>query len=120
MVPVDGAERLHQSHLEMWRGELAPSGYQHLLLSVSSHCLTTMHTALESVLEHLLLFFIFPQFLGHMFVVVNMVLQVAGCLMILIRKYVTVAVGMLFGIILLQVCRVCLVIGMFVVFPGRA
>ena len=66
-----------------------------------------MHTALESVLEHLLLFFIFPQFLGHMFVVVNMVLQVAGCLMILIRKYVTVAVGMLFGIILLQVCRVC-------------
>lgn len=42
------------------------------------------------------------EFLGHTFVVVNMVLQVAGCLMILIRKYVTVAVGMLFGIILLQ------------------
>ena len=38
-----------------------------------------------------------------MFVVVNMVLQVSGCCMILIRKYVTVAVAMLFGIILLQV-----------------
>ena len=46
------------------------------------------------------------QFLGHMFVVVNMVLQVAGCGMILVRKYVTVAVGMLFGVIVLQVLYV--------------
>jgi uncharacterized membrane protein YphA (DoxX/SURF4 family) len=43
------------------------------------------------------------EFLGHAFVVVNMLLQINGCLMILIRKYVNVAVGMLFGIILLQV-----------------
>jgi uncharacterized membrane protein YphA (DoxX/SURF4 family) len=42
------------------------------------------------------------EFLGHAFVVVNMLLQINGCLMILIRKYVNVAVGMLFGIILLQ------------------
>ncbi|CAI8000607.1 Surfeit locus protein 4 homolog [Geodia barretti] len=42
------------------------------------------------------------EFLGHAFVVINMLLQINGCLMILIRKYVTIAVGMLFGIILLQ------------------
>ena len=43
------------------------------------------------------------QFIGHIFVLVNMVFQLAGCGMILIRKYVYVAVGMLFGIIILQV-----------------
>ena len=43
------------------------------------------------------------QFIGHTFVLVNMVFQLAGCGMILIRKYVYVAVGMLFGIIILQV-----------------
>ena len=47
----------------------------------------------------------FLQFLGHLFVIINMVLQVAGCCMVLIRKYVTVAVGMLFGIVILQVCK---------------
>ena len=47
---------------------------------------------------------IFPvQFLGHVFVLVNMLVQLAGCGMILTRKFVYVAVGMLFGIIVLQV-----------------
>lgn len=43
--------------------------------------------------------------LAHLFVFVNMVCQLAGCGLVLVRKYVFVAVGMLFGIILLQVCR---------------
>jgi len=43
------------------------------------------------------------EFLGHLFVLVNMVCQLAGCVMVLVRKYVPVAVGMLFGVILLQV-----------------
>ena len=41
-----------------------------------------------------------------MFVLVNMVLQVAGSVMVLIRKYVYVAVGMLFGIVVLQASQV--------------
>ena len=36
-----------------------------------------------------------------------MVLQIGGCCMVLIRKYVTVAVGMLFGIVILQVRVLC-------------
>lgn len=47
--------------------------------------------------------FLHHQFLGHMFVVTNMLLQLVGCGMVLVRKYVTVAVGLLFGIIVLQV-----------------
>lgn len=42
-------------------------------------------------------------FLAHMFVVWNMVVQLVGCGMVLVRKYVYVAVGMLFSIIVLQV-----------------
>lgn len=42
-------------------------------------------------------------FLAHLFVFVNMVCQLVGCGMVLVRKFVPVAVGMLFGIILLQV-----------------
>lgn len=41
--------------------------------------------------------------LGHLFVLLNMLLQLAGCGMVLIRKYVPVAVGMLFSVILIQV-----------------
>lgn len=43
------------------------------------------------------------EFLGHVFVLVNMVAQLAGCGMVLTRKFVPIAVGMLFSIILLQV-----------------
>lgn len=39
-----------------------------------------------------------------LFVLVNMVAQLAGCFMVILRKYVTVAVGLLFGVIILQVC----------------
>lgn len=42
-------------------------------------------------------------FLAHMFVLVNMVAQIAGCGLVLARKFVQIAVGMLFGIIVLQV-----------------
>ena len=43
------------------------------------------------------------EFIGHLFVIVNMVFQIAGCVMVLIRRYVHVAVGMLFAVILIQV-----------------
>ena len=43
------------------------------------------------------------EFLGHFFVFLNMALQLVGCGMVLIRKHVPIAVGMLFGIIFLQV-----------------
>ena len=36
-------------------------------------------------------------------VVVNLVAQLAGCVMVLIRKQVPIAVGILFGVIVLQV-----------------
>lgn len=42
-------------------------------------------------------------FLAVMFVVINMVAQIAGCVMVLLRKFVPVAVGILFGVIVLQV-----------------
>ncbi len=41
--------------------------------------------------------------IAHLLVFVNFVFQLVGCGMILVRKYVPVAVGMLFGIIVLQV-----------------
>lgn len=41
--------------------------------------------------------------LAHIFVFVNMICQLVGCGMVLVRKFVPAAVGMLFGIILLQV-----------------
>lgn len=43
------------------------------------------------------------EFLGHLFVLVNMVCQLVGCGMVLVRKFVPIAVGMLFGVIVLQV-----------------
>lgn len=43
------------------------------------------------------------EFLAHLFVFLNMALQIAACAMVLVRKYVHVAVGMLFGVIILQV-----------------
>ena len=42
-------------------------------------------------------------FLAVLFVVVNMVAQLGGCAMVLLRKHVPVAVGVLFGVIVLQV-----------------
>ncbi len=42
-------------------------------------------------------------FLATMFVLVNLVGQLGGCIMVLSRKYVNVACGILFGIIALQV-----------------
>lgn len=42
-------------------------------------------------------------FLAHMFVVVNLIGQLGACVTILLRKYVPISVGVLFGIILLQV-----------------
>lgn len=47
------------------------------------------------------------EFLGHVFVLVNMVFQLAGCVMVLIRRYVPVAVGLLFAVILIQVSIWC-------------
>ena len=44
------------------------------------------------------------EFLAHIFVLVNMVGQLAGCGLVLARKFVPIAVGVLFSIILLQVC----------------
>ena len=44
---------------------------------------------------------------GYLFasllVLVNFVAQIAGCVMVLIRKKVPIAVGILFGVIVLQV-----------------
>ncbi len=42
-------------------------------------------------------------FLATMFVLINLVGQLGGCIMVLSRKYVNVACGILFGIIALQV-----------------
>ena len=44
--------------------------------------------------------------LAHLFVFVNMICQIGGCGLVLLRKFVPVAVGMLFGIIILQVWTV--------------
>ena len=41
--------------------------------------------------------------LATLFVITNMVVQIVGCFMVLLRKYVHVAVGMLFGVIVVQV-----------------
>lgn len=43
------------------------------------------------------------EILAHLFVFANMALQIVACGMVLVRKYVQVAVAMLFGVILLQV-----------------
>lgn len=43
------------------------------------------------------------EILAHAFVLINMVGQIVGCAMVLVRKYVPVAVSMLFGVIVLQV-----------------
>lgn len=44
-------------------------------------------------------------FLAHMFVIINLVGQLGACVTILLRKYVPISIGVLFGIILLQVDR---------------
>ncbi len=62
------------------------------------------------------------EFLGHVFVLLNMVCQIAGCGMVLVRKYVPIAVGMLFGIIMLQVSELLdhsFVSGIFFLFFGE-
>lgn len=46
------------------------------------------------------------EFLAFFFVLVNMVCQLLGCGMVLVRKFVPIAVGMLFGVIVLQVGEV--------------
>lgn len=43
------------------------------------------------------------EFLANIFVLFNMVGQIAGCGLVLVRKFVPIAVGMLFSIIVLQV-----------------
>ena len=45
-------------------------------------------------------------FLATLFVIINLLGQLAGCFMVLARKKVEIAVGGLFGIILLQV-KIC-------------
>ena len=42
-------------------------------------------------------------FLAYMFVLINMIGQLAGCVMVLIRKQVKIAVGILFGVVVIQV-----------------
>lgn len=42
------------------------------------------------------------EFLAHTFVLLNMVLQLVGCAMVLLRKFVYPAVGMLFAVIVIQ------------------
>ena len=43
------------------------------------------------------------EIIAHIFVLLNMVLQLVGCGLILVRKFVYPAVGILFGVIILQV-----------------
>ena len=43
-------------------------------------------------------------FLGTLFVIINLVGQLGGCIMVLSRQKVPIACGILFGIIALQVC----------------
>lgn len=49
-------------------------------------------------------------FLSHVFVFVNMISQIAGCVMVLIRKQVKIAVAVLFGVILLQVIYLYIIV----------
>lgn len=44
-------------------------------------------------------------FLAHFFVIVNLIGQLGACVTILLRKYVPASIGVLFGIIVLQVDR---------------
>ena len=44
--------------------------------------------------------------LAYLFVLVNMVGQLAGCVMVLIRKQVKIAVGILFGVVVIQVIKI--------------
>ncbi len=46
-------------------------------------------------------------FLATMFVIINLVGQLGGCIMVLSRKRVNIACGILFGIIALQVGILC-------------
>ena len=43
------------------------------------------------------------EFLAHTFVLLNMVLQLVGCGLVLVRKFVYPAVGMLFAVVIIQV-----------------
>lgn len=47
-------------------------------------------------------------FLATIFVVVNLIGQLGGCIMVLSRQKVQIACGILFGIIALQVSTVCM------------
>ena len=44
--------------------------------------------------------------LGTLFVIINLVGQLGGCVMVLSRQKVPIACGILFGIIALQVCLI--------------
>jgi hypothetical protein len=46
-------------------------------------------------------------FLGMIFVIINLIGQLAGCAMVLSRKKVNIACALLFSIIALQVSYVC-------------
>lgn len=43
-------------------------------------------------------------FLGSLFVMINLIGQLGGCILVLLQKRVPLAVGALFFIVLLQVC----------------
>lgn len=43
-------------------------------------------------------------FLGSLFVIINLIGQLGGCILVLLQKRVPLAVGALFFIVLLQVC----------------
>ena len=45
-------------------------------------------------------------FLAYLFVLVNMIGQLAGCVMVLIRKQVKIAVAILFGVVVIQVIKI--------------
>ena len=52
-------------------------------------------------------------FLATLFVIINLVGQLAGCVMVLSRQKVPIACGILFGIIALQVSFICMHLAVF-------
>ena len=57
--------------------------------------------------------------LGTMFVLINLFGQLAGCFMVLARLKVDIAVGILFGIIVLQVCTMSVIINYIFLFKKQ-
>lgn len=57
--------------------------------------------------------------LATIFVLVNLVGQLGGCILILLQKHVRLACGLLFFIVVLQVSRHNLKYGRFVVFKYK-